>query len=127
MVLCCTSFIEFGKYLEQNNKRIVMFGVGAIGQVIIPEILKNIGAIDLVDCYLDNNQTMWGKKIFAGGRYVDVRSPKYLNECSPETVILLNISRYSDVLIQLENMECTNKMKCFISYFRNFFIIYITK
>ena len=114
MLLRCTVFSELAKEIRKFNKRIIMFGAGAIGQVITPEILKDLDCLNQVDCYLDNNRSMWRKKISACGIDFEVRSPEYLNECPAGTVILLNISRFSDVILQLEGMECTKDMDCYI-------------
>ena len=114
MLLRCRNFSELTIDIKQKNKRVVMFGAGAIGQVTTPEILNRMGILEKVDCYLDNNQSMWGKKISASGYDFEIKSPYYLNECPMGTVILLNISRFSDVLIQLESMDCTKNMECYI-------------
>ena len=114
MLLRCKGFSELAIDIKQHNKIILMFGAGAIGQVTTPEIFKNLGLLDSVDCYLDNNQSIWGEKISACGRDFEVRSPQYLNECPEGTVILLNISRFSDVIEQLEGMESTRNMGCYI-------------
>ena len=85
MVLRCTSFKELSEDIKLHNKIILMFGAGAIGQVTTPEILKNLGLIDSVDCYLDNNKSIWGEKISACGRDFGVKSPQYLNACPADT------------------------------------------
>ena len=41
--------------------------------------------------------------------------PSFLENCDRHTVILLNISRFSVVLEQLQRMECTKKMECYIT------------
>lgn len=114
MLLRCMSFSQFAMDIKQHNKKIVMFGAGAIGQVSTPEILYRMCILEKVDCYLDNNQAMWGKSISACGSDFEIKSPQYLKECPAGTVILLNISRFSDVVIQLESMDCTKNMECYI-------------
>lgn len=114
MKLKCSEFELMAARVRKNNTRIIMFGAGTIGQVTIPEILKNTEILNMVDCYLDNNQEMWGQKIIIYGSVYEIRPPQYLNECPEGTVILLNISRFSDVLIQLEEMHCTKNMECYI-------------
>ena len=114
MILQCMDFTKFCKKIKSLNKKIIMFGAGAIGQVIAPEILKNLGLLQWLDCYIDNNQFIWGQKISVCGRDYDIKSPQFLNECPIDIVILLNISRFSDVLEQLESMDCTKDMECYI-------------
>ncbi|WP_242826731.1 glycosyltransferase family 32 protein [Butyrivibrio sp. NC2007] len=94
--------------------RIIMFGAGAIGQVTTPEILRDLDLLSFVDCYLDNNAAMWGTFIEACGESFEVKPPTYLESCRTNNVILLNISRFPDVLRQLDGMSCTKDMTCFV-------------
>lgn len=114
MLLRCELFQEFEKNIKKNNKRIVMFGAGAIGQVSTPEILSDYNLLDKIDCYLDNSEGRCGTFIEVCGKRFEIKSPEYLKECDEHTVILLNISRFSDVINQLENMDSTKRMECYV-------------
>lgn len=114
MRLHCSSFSELGNRIEYRKSRIVMFGAGVIGQITMPQILSKYGLLTYVDCYLDNDSDKWGGYIDVMEMHVPINSPEYLKECGENTVILLNISRYSDVVIQLQKMDCTEKMDCYI-------------
>jgi len=114
MNLRCESFEEFEKRIKDNNSRIIMFGAGAIGQVTTPEILKNHNLLSYVECYLDNSEAKWGSYIEVCGNSYEVKSPLYLESCPSNTVILLNISRFPDVIRQLEGMVSTENMTCFV-------------
>lgn len=114
MRLCCNSFDELKKQVLSANCRIIMFGAGAIGQVTTPEILKDLGLLSYVDCYLDNSEAKWGTFIEACGNSYEVKSPTYLESCGSNTIILLNISRLPDAIRQLESMSCTADMVCFV-------------
>lgn len=114
MRIRCCSIEEMKTEITKNDKKIVMFGAGAIGQVITPEILKSQGVLSYVDCYLDNSKAKWGDYIEAGGSFYEVKSPMYLESCASNTIILLNISRFPDVIRQLEGMPCTKGMTCFV-------------
>ena len=114
MKLECCKFEMFAKRVKEKDSKIVLFGTGAIGNVVAPEILDRYGICQYIDCYLDNDKTKWGTAIAVCGKYFDIKSPDYLEHCSEETVILLNISRFSDVINQLELMKCTVHMTCYI-------------
>lgn len=114
MQLECCKFELFAKRIKERGRKIVLFGAGAIGGVVAPEILGRLGMFQYVDCYLDNDRTKWGTTIEACGKRLEIRSPDYLEGCPDGTVILLNISRFSDVMEQLEGMECTAHMTCCI-------------
>ncbi len=114
MKLICCSFEKMKDDICRAGSRIVMFGAGVIGQVTAPEILNDYGLLENVDCYLDNNQNLYGTMISVKDREYEIKSPSYLKTCSMDTVVILNISRYADVFVQLNNMECTKDMKCYI-------------
>lgn len=111
MIIKCTDFYKFADFIKSDEKKIIMFGAGAIGTVTTPEILKLFGISKYIDCYIDNNSALWGSKInLKSGEYY-VKSPDYLKSCIPEkTVILVNISRFTSVIDQIESMVCTEKM-----------------
>ncbi len=114
MRLECCKFEMLARKIEREKSKIVLFGAGAIGNVVAPEILNRLGFFQYVDCYLDNDSARWGTSILACGKPLDIKSPDYLKECPDDTIILLNISRFSDVMKQLEMMECTSHMTCYI-------------
>ena len=93
----------------QNNKKILMFGAGVIGQITVPEILKKYDLIQYLDSYIDNNSEKWKYPIVLDNREYKIKSPAYLTECDKNTTILINISRFFEVKAQLENMKCTEK------------------
>ena len=114
MRLRCSSFAELKNLIMSIDSKIVMFGAGAIGQVTTPEILKHLGLIDRIDCYIDNDRTKWGTIIDTCDRLFEVKSPAYLETCDSYTVIMINISRFTEVIQQLEGMHCTENMVCLI-------------
>lgn len=100
--------------IMKNQEKIIMFGAGAIGQITTPEILKEYQLLSYLDCYLDNDETKWGKSLIVCGEKYEIKSPAYLNQCAVNSVILINISRFAEVKEQLEQMECTKKMTVYI-------------
>lgn len=115
MKLVCQRFEEISLLVKESNKKIVMFGAGVIGQITMPAILKQYGLLDYIDCYIDNNSLKWGNIIEIYGRTFDIKTPEYLNMVKDRDIIFLNISRYSEVLDQLENMECTKNIECYLT------------
>lgn len=114
MQVNCLDFKQISEKIKSTNCHIVMFGAGVVGQIIAPQILNDYGILDYVDCYVDNDISKWDSQLFVCGKTFVVNAPCYLNTCKEDTVILLNISRFSEVLSQLSNMDCTRNMECFI-------------
>lgn len=111
MDIRCCSFSDMADEIKKNGQRIVLFGSGVIGTVTAPEILSDNGLLPYVDCYIDNDSKKWGTYIETAGKKTEVLPPRYLEECGGNTVILLNISRYAEVLKQLEHIQ---NMTCYI-------------
>lgn len=109
MKLQCCSFDDLNKKIRESNNEIVMFGAGVLGQVTMPQILLRYNLLSSIKCYLDNDKTKWGSSIELFGKSFLVNSPSFLENCNENTVILLNVSRFSDVMEQLQGMECTKK------------------
>lgn len=97
-------------FKENNNYPIILFGAGAIGQVVAPELLMQHDIFDKIDCYIDNDSSKWNTTIDVKNKQIEVKSPEYLKQCDENTIIIINISRYAQVIEQLEQMECTRKM-----------------
>lgn len=114
MKLKCCSFGEMCRDILANKSRIIMFGAGVLGQITTPEILKLYGVESFVDCYIDNDEGKWNDSVEMFGRHIKIQSPSYLKGCNSNTIILINISRYAEVLKQLEGMECTKGMSGYI-------------
>ncbi len=114
MEIKCGEKSKIFNNVKQTHSRVVLFGSGAIGQIPVPQILKEYEVLEYVDCFLDNDESKWGKTLNIFGKEFGINSPAYLYTCPKDTIILLNISRYSEVLSQLEAMECTKNMECYI-------------
>lgn len=114
MYLYGGTFEEMAAYIKIHGSKIVMFGAGVIGTSTTPTILENFGLEDLVVCYIDNDKTKWGKDIKVGQRKIRICAPDILLTLGENVAVLINISRYADAFEQLEQMECTKMMTCYI-------------
>ncbi|MDE7432302.1 MAG: hypothetical protein K2N34_10380 [Lachnospiraceae bacterium] len=114
MQLRVGTFSEMADCIKSHNSKIVMFGAGVIGTSTTPAILHTLGLESSVVCCIDNDAAKWGKEIHIGSRTIRICAPDVLYTLGENVVVLINISRYSEVLEQLEQMQCTNSMQCYI-------------
>lgn len=114
MQLRVGTFSEMAENIKAHSSRIVMFGAGVIGTSTTPALLESFGLLDLVVCYIDNDKTRWGEYIRVGRRTVKICSPDILHTLGENVTVLINISRYADAFEQMEQMECTQNMFCYI-------------
>lgn len=110
--LKCCDFTEFAKRIKRDDKKIVMFGAGVIGQVVAPTILNQLNLLEYVNCYVDNDTTKCGTIIKTNEKEFPVFSPDYLKQCGDSVIVLLNISRYSTVIEQLN--KYSTDFECYI-------------
>lgn len=107
-------FDEMAREIKQFGKKIVIFGAGVIGTLTTPEILASYRLISDAVCYLDNDLRRQGSNVSTRYGELPVYSPQYLRTSGSNIVILLSISRYAEVLEQLNQMECMREVSCYI-------------
>lgn len=114
MVLKCTSFEEMSREICRQDMEVVVFGAGVIGAITVPGILRQYGLLWRVAFYIDNSHDVQGRKITLQDRIVDIKPVTALNDAGKNTVVIIAISRYAEILSQLEQMPCTQDMTCYI-------------
>ncbi len=114
MTLRCTSFEQMSKEIINQNRSIVVFGAGVIGTVTVPEVLWQYHILNRVLFYVDNCSREQGKGIQIRNKIICIESVGKLAEAGKNTVIIVAVSRYAEVLNQLENIPYTNNMICYI-------------
>ena len=114
MILKCTSFDQMNKEIIGQDMSIVIFGAGVIGTITVPEVLGQYGLLNRVLFYVDNSCKEQGQKINIGNRVVEIEPVDRLHHAGGNTVIIIAVSRYVEVLEQLGGMPCTNHMLCYI-------------
>lgn len=97
MKLRCLSLHDIFQDVRDNKRKIVMFGAGVIGQITVPEMLREHDLLDYIDCYIDNDPDKWDSVISLYGRSFNIKSPEYLSHCNGNAVVFINISRYAEV------------------------------
>lgn len=113
MVLKCTSFEEMHREITEQDRSIVVFGAGVVGMVTVPEILRQYDLLDRVDFYIDNSPAAWERKIVFEDRVLDIKPVDQLRNVEKNTVVLIAVSRYAEILAQLERIP----YKVYVSYF----------
>lgn len=114
MILKCTSFEQMNREITDRDMPIIIFGAGVIGTVTVPEILWQYDLLNRVLFYVDNCSREHGKKICVRNAAISIESADKLSEVGKNAAVIVAISRYAEVLKQLENMQCTNDMICYV-------------
>lgn len=112
MELYNASFSEFSDYVKKNRLKVVLFGAGAIGKVLIPYMAEKYGIEENIVCYVDNNPAKWNTQVGFSQKKVNIYSPAILeNPQMEDFVIMITNGDFSPVLTQLqENGHLKNKL-----------------
>lgn len=114
MILKCTSFEEMDSEITEQNQSIIIFGAGVIGTVTVPEILRQYNLLHRVLFYADNNCRQKEVKNTIWDWSAEIKPVEELKNVNKNTVVIMAISRYVEVLKQLEQMESTENMTCYL-------------
>lgn len=109
----CTSFEEMRREISERDMSVVVFGAGVIGTVTVPEILRQYGLLGRVAFYIDNSPAAWERKIVWEDRVLEIKPVDELRNVGKNTAVLIAVSRYAEILAQLEQMS----HKVYISYY----------
>jgi len=96
---------ELAKYIKEQNKKIVVYGAGMIGKVIIPDYLLQYDIIDNLQFYVDMDVRKQQKGIEVQGQHYEVCSKDGLLKMPKDSILLVTNSNYNPVLKMLDEME----------------------
>lgn len=105
MVLKNSDYITFANQVKQKKSRIIVYGAGMIGQVIIPYLLDEYGLLEYLDCFIDKDSRKKDQRIEIGDFCFKVCTPDYLKQKFKNTVILITNSKFSSVVNYLNEFE----------------------
>ena len=109
------SFKKMKARVRKNGTRLIIFGAGVIGTITTPAILKENEISDLIDFYVDNDADKWNKQILVLNRKITIFSMEKLREIKgSDYCILLAISRFSELLEELDNYDNLKETDCYI-------------
>ena len=111
MILRNFNFEELSNYVKNSSKKIVVYGAGMIGRVVVPYLIKKNNLYSKLECYVDTDLRKIGKKISIGEYDYPIESVQYLIDQSKDIVILISnsnffeIIEYLDSIIELDSVE----------------------
>ena len=114
MKLINCKFEELSQRIKSKKLDIAIFGTGVIGVTVTRQILCQNNIEMNIKCFIDNDSAKWGKIIDVGNNIVPIVSIDILKNCSEKLIVLLAVSRFMEILEQMESIENTNNIECYI-------------
>ena len=114
MILKNSSYKELENRIKNNNFRVVIYGAGMIGRIVVPYIISKHDLNDYVECYVDRDSRKIGKKVTIGTKEIEIKNPDILiNNCNP-IIILITNSNYFPVIEYLDKLDSLKDSECYI-------------
>lgn len=100
--------------LANSDRKIVVYGAGMIGQVIVPYLVEANNLCDRLICYFDADSNKQKLLIDICGHKYSVRKPEAIRLISEETVVLVTNSNFTPIVEMLDGMAELDNNEAFI-------------
>jgi len=115
MNLRAGTFKQLISNIVNNKRKVIIFGAGVIGYVTVPEIFREYNVEQYIEAYVDNDARKWNTYVKLKCKSVCIYPPNnFSNIVDSNTILLMTVSRYSETLEQLEQIECLNHVDCYM-------------
>ncbi len=117
MKIVNSTFGEFADYVKKGKRKILFWGAGAIGKILIPYLCNQFCLGDFVEAYIDRNESKQGEMVDLFNRKVVIRSPEWLSEenITNNMVVVITNGDFVSSLEQLNKMEQLRDHLCFVA------------
>lgn len=114
MKLKNADYDTLSKKIKSEDKRIIVYGAGMIGQIIIPHLIGNYDLINHLDCFIDADKRKKGRKISVCGNEYCITTPDYLETIGENYIILITNSKFYPIVRFLDGIENLNNIEGYI-------------
>ena len=114
MKLLFDSYPDIAKKVRYKNAKIVIYGAGMIGTVLLPYLIDEYNLYENLLCYIDADERKWGNNICVGCKVYPVKSPEFLYHLPKDTIIFITNSNFSGVVSIMDNIEELDNIEAYI-------------
>lgn len=110
-------YIELAGKIKEEQKNIIVYGAGMIGEIVVPEILERFRLKEYLRFYVDADPYKQGKRIAISGSDYEIKAIEDLKAyCSQDknTVILITNSHFYPVVRDLDEIEELQDVESYI-------------
>lgn len=105
MILKKGSFETLSRRITAQEKKIIVYGAGVIGQTAVPYWLNRYQLDEHVLCYVDADTHKNGDMVTLSSRTVPIRPPEALREYRGKYLLLIAVSSFESVIHDLEQID----------------------
>ncbi len=105
------SYAELAEKVVREDKALIVYGAGMIGQIVVPDILEQFQMKDRLAFYVDADTYKQGRRVVIKETAYEIKKPDELKaycEQNKNTVILITNSHFEAVLRELDTLVQLN-------------------
>lgn len=114
MILRNSDYSQLVEHIIRNHKKIIIYGAGMIGQIVVPYLIKKYELFENVDCFIDIDKKKIGQTIRVDSYFYLIQSPDYLRKKRENRLLIITNSRCYSILSFLDQIEELNEIEGYI-------------
>lgn len=114
MLLHRDMYEKIAEKVKTNNYKIIVYGAGMIGQIIIPYLIEKFGLGDYLDCFIDADKRKKGSIVKVCGKEYPITTPDYLESIDDNNVILVTNSKFYPIIKFLDGIKNLDSIEGYI-------------
>ena len=112
MILRNKTLEELARSIRENHNKVVVYGAGVIGQVVVPYFVETYDLQEYVECFVDMDRRKIGQKIRMGEKDYEICGPELLRTGQTDHLLMLitnsrfySVLNYLDGIAELDSVE----------------------
>ncbi|MCI8835891.1 MAG: hypothetical protein HFH24_11060 [Ruminococcus sp.] len=114
MKLKNTTYDGLVNKITKKNCRILVYGAGVIGQIIVTYLLKEYKLYNYLDCFIDADKRKAGQSVTIDACQYEIRTPDYLDTVGKNNIILITNSKFFPVVSFLDRIPNLKEIEGYI-------------
>ena len=114
MIIKNSTYSEMATYVRHSQKKIIIYGAGMIGQIVVPYLIREYMLYDAIDCFVDMDERKKGNRINIDHFSYEIHTPDYLEHHHEKRILLITNSKFIPVVRFLDGIETLNSVESYI-------------
>lgn len=112
MIIKNASYRELAERIKKTDSRVIVYGAGTIGRVLVPVFLGTYELYSYVSCYVDRDRRK--TRIQVGHTAYPVEAPDILREVRSPAIVLITNSNFYPVVELLDSIPALDQVEGYI-------------
>lgn len=114
MILRNSDYQTLAEKIKHQNSRVMIYGAGMIGQIVVPYFIKKYHLFQYIDGYVDMDRRKQSREIPVGLYQYKVHPPEILADVKENTVLLVTNSKFYEVVKFLDEIPQLNGTEAYL-------------